>query len=54
MKSKVDQLDIEKSVPVPVDLIKLNDAVKTWYCWKNMSFMLRSKTLKIKYLILLT
>ena len=29
MKSKVDKLDIDKLVPVPVDLSKLNDVVKT-------------------------
>ena len=28
VKTEVDKLDIEKSVPVPVDLSKLNDAVK--------------------------
>ena len=28
MKSKVDTLDIDKVVPVPVDLNKLNDVVK--------------------------
>ena len=29
MKSKVDKLDIDKLVPVPVYLSKLNDVVKT-------------------------
>ena len=28
MKSKVDKLDVDKLVPVPVDLIKLSDVVK--------------------------
>ena len=28
MKSKVDQLDVDKLVPVPVDLSKLSDVVK--------------------------
>ena len=28
MKSKVDKLDVDKLVPVPVDLSKLSDAVK--------------------------
>ena len=28
LKSKVDKLDIDKLVPVPVDLSKLSDAVK--------------------------
>ena len=29
MKSKVDQLDVDKLVPFPVDLSKLSDVVKT-------------------------
>ena len=53
MKSKVDKLDVDKLVPVPVDLSKLSYAVKSDVV-KNMYIMLRSKTLKIKYLILLT
>ena len=28
LKSKVDKLDVDKSVPVPVDLSTLNDVVK--------------------------
>ena len=28
MKSKVDKLDVNKLLPVPVDLIKLSDVVK--------------------------
>ena len=28
MKSKVDKLDVDKFVPVPVDLSKLSDVVK--------------------------
>ena len=28
LKSKIDKLDVEKLVPVPVDLSKLGDAVK--------------------------
>ena len=28
MKSKVDSLDVDKSVPVPLDLSKLSDVVK--------------------------
>ena len=28
MKSKIDKLDVDKLVPVPVDLSKLSDAVK--------------------------
>ena len=30
LKTKVDKLDIDKVVPVPVDLSKLNDLVKKW------------------------
>ena len=29
MESKVDKLDVDKLVPVPVDLSKLSDLVKT-------------------------
>ena len=53
MKSKVDKLDVDKLVPVPVDLTKLSHVVKNNVV-KKMYIMLRSKTLKIKYLILLT
>ena len=28
LKSKIDKLDVDKLVPVPVDLIKLSDVVK--------------------------
>ena len=28
LKSKVDQLDVDKLIPVPVDLSKLSDALK--------------------------
>ena len=28
LKSKVDKLDVDKQVPVPVDLSKLSDVVK--------------------------
>ena len=28
MKSKVDKLDVDKLVPAPVDLSKVNDVVK--------------------------
>ena len=41
MKSKVDQLDVDKSIPVLVDLSKESDVVKTvllkkdvYYCKK--------------------
>ena len=52
-KTKVDKLDIDKLVPVPVDLSKLSDAVKNNVATKD-GYMLRLKMLKIKYLILQT
>ena len=36
-KSKVDKLDVETLVPIPVDLCKLNDAVKNLYTAKIKS-----------------
>ena len=36
LKSKVDKLDVDKSVPVPVDLVKLSDAVKNYAFRKNV------------------
>ena len=53
LKSKVDKLDVDKLVPVPVDLSKLSDVVKDDVVKKDV-IMLRSKLLQIKYLILLT
>ena len=53
LKSKVDKLDAHKLMPVPVDLSKLNNVVKMVLLIK-MYIILRSKILKIKYLILLT
>ena len=55
LKSKVDKLDFDKLVPVPVDLSKVSDVVKNDVVKKvyKMYIMLRSKILKIKYLILL-
>ena len=53
LKSKVHKLDVDKLVPVPVDLSKLSNAVKNDAVKKDV-YMLRSKILKIKYLILLT
>ena len=50
-ESKVDHLDADKLVPVPVDWSKLSDVVKM--SLKKMYIILRSKILKIKYLILL-
>ena len=29
MKSKVDKLDVDQLVPIPVDLSKLSDAIKS-------------------------
>ena len=53
MQSKVDKVDVDKLLPVPVDLSQLSDAVKN-DAVKKMYIILRSKTLKIKYLVLLT
>ena len=50
---EVDKLDVDKLVPVPVDLSKLRDVVNMMLL-KKMYIMLRSKILKIKNLILLT
>ena len=47
-KSKVDKLDVDKLVPVPLDLSKLSDVVK-----KDL-YNAKIKILKIQYLILLT
>ena len=52
-KSKVDILDVDKLVLSPVDLSKLSDIVKKNVVKKDV-LMLRSKLLKMKYLILLT
>ena len=54
MKSKVGKLNVDQAVPVPVDLSKLRDVVKKMMLLKKMHMILRSKILKIKYLILLT
>ena len=48
MKSKVDKLDVDKLVSVPVDLSKLSVVVKNDVVKKDVS-----KILKMKYLILL-
>ena len=53
MKSKVDKLDVDKLIPAAGDISKLSDYGKMMLL-KKMYIMLRSKTLKIKYLILLT
>ena len=36
MKNKVDKLDVDKILPVPVDLSKLSDAVKSDFVKKNV------------------
>ena len=53
MKNKSDKLDINKLETFPVNLSKLSDVVKNDVV-KEIYIMLRSKILKIKYLILLT
>ena len=55
LESKVDKLDIGKLETTPVDLSKLSNLVKKdMMLLKRLNIMLRSKILKIKYLILLT
>ena len=49
----VDKLDIDKLVLVPVDLNKLSKIVKNYVVRKDI-YNIRSRILKIKYLILLT
>ena len=51
LKSKVDKLNIGKLETTPVDLSTLSDVVKNEVV-KRLNIMLRSKILKIKYLIL--
>ena len=52
LKSKGGKLYIDKSGPVPAGLSKLSNVLKTRLL-KRLNIMLRSKILKIKYLILL-
>ena len=52
LNSKVDKSDLDKLVFALVDLNKLSYAVKNDV--RKMYIMLRSKILKIKYLLLLT
>ena len=52
LKIKVDKFDVDELVSVPIDLSKLSDVVKNDVVKKHL--MLRSKILKMKYLILLT
>ena len=54
LKSKGDKLDIGKLKTTPVDLSKLSNIVKKMMLLKRVSIMLRSKILKVKYLILQT
>ena len=51
IKSNVDKLDIGKLETTPVYLSKLSNVVKMMFL-KRLNIMLRSKILKIKYLIL--
>ena len=53
MKSKVDKLDFDKLVLVPVGLSKLRNVVKMMLS-KKMYTMLRLVVFKTKYLVLLT
>ena len=53
MKSKVDKLDVNKLVPVPVNLSKLSHVVKNDVV-RKVYIMLRSNILNMKDLILLT
>ena len=53
MKSKVDKLDVDKLVPVAVNLIKQSNVVKNDFVKKDIRNA-KIKILKIKYLILLT
>ena len=53
LKRKVDKLDVDKLVPVPVDLSKLSDVVKNDVVKKDV-YNTKIKILKIKYLTLLT
>ena len=53
MKSKVDKLDVDNLVPVPVNLSKQSNVLKNDVVKKNV-YNAKMKILKIKYLILLT
>ena len=53
MKSKVDKLDVDTLVPIPVDLSERSDVVKMMLL-KRLIIMLRSNILKIKYQLLQT
>ena len=49
----ISESDVDKSKPVPVDLKQLSDVIDKKVV-KKIYIILRSKILKIKYLILLT
>ena len=53
MKSKVDKLDVDKLVPVPVNLSKLSDVVKTDVVKKDI-YNAKIKNIEDKILMLLT
>ena len=53
MKSKVDKLDVDNLVPVPVNLSKQSNVLKNDVVKKKV-YNAKIKILKIKYLILLT
>ena len=52
LKSEVENLDVDKLVPVPVHLRKLSNAVKSDFVKKDL--YAKIEILKIKYLTLLT
>ena len=54
MKSKVDNLDVDKLVPIPVDLSKQKSNVIKNDVVKKDVYNVRQNIMKIKYLILLT
>ena len=53
LKSKVDKLDADKLLPVPVGFSKLSDLVKNDVAKRDVNNA-KIKILKMKYLILLT
>ena len=53
LKSKVDKLDVDKLIPVPVDLSKLSVIVKNNVVKKDV-YNAKIKNVEEKYLLLLT
>ena len=53
MKSNEDKFDVDKLIPVSVDLSKVSDAIENDIAEK-VAYNVKSKMLKIKYLMLLT